>query len=113
MQHPYSDWPLTTFTSFSSNCSSTMHTCCCSPALLMLPCLCAVLLPPFPAGEVLAPLVSVLPLEVRPALEGFISRCLTVFGDLDATLLEMNPFTLEPASGQVGGVTRPSRGEES
>lgn len=71
---------------------------------------CAATLPPFPTGEVLAPLVSVLPLEVRPALEGFISRCLTVFGDLDATLLEMNPFTLEPASGQVGGRTRPSRG---
>ncbi|KAF8066386.1 ACLA-2 [Scenedesmus sp. PABB004] len=48
-------------------------------------------------GDVLAPLVSGLPLELRPGLEAFLANCLAVFDDLDATLLEMNPFTLDGA----------------
>lgn len=48
-------------------------------------------------GEVLAPLVSGLPLELRPSIEAFLANCLAVFDDLDATLLEMNPFTLDPS----------------
>jgi hypothetical protein len=52
------------------------------------------------SGEVLAPLVSSLPLELRPKMEAFLSNCLAVFDYLDCTLLEMNPFTLDPASGQ-------------
>lgn len=47
-------------------------------------------------GEVLAPLVSGLPLELRPSIEAFLANCLAVFDDLDASLLEMNPFTLDP-----------------
>jgi succinyl-CoA synthetase beta subunit len=46
-------------------------------------------------GEVLAPLVSSLPLEIRPTIEAFLANCLAVFDDLDATLLEMNPFTFD------------------
>jgi ATP citrate (pro-S)-lyase len=45
----------------------------------------------------LAPLVSGLPLELRPSIEAFLANCLAVFDDLDATLLEMNPFTLDPS----------------
>eukprot|EP00879_Flechtneria_rotunda_P001974 GHRR01002149.1.p1 GENE.GHRR01002149.1~~GHRR01002149.1.p1 ORF type:complete len:429 (+),score=132.82 GHRR01002149.1:134-1420(+) len=48
-------------------------------------------------GEVLAPLVSPLPLELRPTVEAFLANCLAVFDDLDATLLEMNPFTFDAA----------------
>jgi succinyl-CoA synthetase beta subunit len=44
---------------------------------------------------VLAPLVSALPLELRPTIEAFLANCLAVFDDLDATLLEMNPFTFD------------------
>ena len=33
-------------------------------------------------------------------MEAFLSNCLSVFDHLDCTLLEMNPFTLDPASGQ-------------
>jgi len=51
-------------------------------------------------SDVLAPLVSSLPLELRPKMEAFLSNCLSVFDNLDCTLLEMNPFTLDPASGQ-------------
>jgi hypothetical protein len=47
------------------------------------------------AGDVLAPLVSSLPLELRPTIEAFLANCLAVFDDLDATLLEMNPFTFD------------------
>jgi ATP citrate (pro-S)-lyase len=47
------------------------------------------------AGDVLAPLVSALPLELRPTIEAFLANCLAVFDDLDATLLEMNPFTFD------------------
>eukprot|EP00877_Chromochloris_zofingiensis_P003903 jgi/Chrzof1/13513/Cz08g00180.t1 len=50
-------------------------------------------------GEVLAPLVSSLPLELRPKMEQFLSKCFEVFDDLDCSLLEMNPFTLD-SSGQ-------------
>eukprot|EP00775_Hariotina_reticulata_P011454 gene11454-11600_t len=46
-------------------------------------------------GDVLAPLVSALPLEIRPTIEAFLANCLAVFDDLDATLLEMNPFTFD------------------
>lgn len=48
-----------------------------------------------PVGDVLAPLVSSLPLELRPTIEAFLANCLAVFDDLDATLLEMNPFTFD------------------
>ena len=44
----------------------------------------------------MAPLVSGLPLELRPSIEAFLANCLAVFDDLDASLLEMNPFTLDP-----------------
>lgn len=47
------------------------------------------------SGEVLAPLVSGLPLELRPTIEAFLANCLAVFDDQDATLLEMNPFTFD------------------
>ncbi|GLC46456.1 ATP-citrate synthase alpha chain protein 2 [Pleodorina starrii] len=46
-----------------------------------------------------APLMGGLPLEVKPALERFILAAFAVFDDLDCTLLEMNPWTLD-ASGQ-------------
>ncbi|KAG2495979.1 hypothetical protein HYH03_005908 [Edaphochlamys debaryana] len=50
-------------------------------------------------SEQVAPLISGLPLEVKPALERFITAAFAVFHDLDMTLLEMNPWTLD-ASGQ-------------
>lgn len=49
--------------------------------------------------EAVAPLISGLPLELRPALERFLLTAWRVFDDLDMTLLEMNPWTLD-ASGQ-------------
>lgn len=48
----------------------------------------------------LAPLLAELPLEARPALEKFIAAAYAVYDDLDASLLEMNPFTFEPSTGQ-------------
>lgn len=39
--------------------------------------------------------MSSLPLELRPTIEAFLANCLAVFDDLDATLLEMNPFTFD------------------
>lgn len=48
------------------------------------------------SGGTVAPLISTMPLEVRPQLEDFIISIFKVFLDLDATLLEMNPFTLIP-----------------
>ncbi|KXZ46185.1 hypothetical protein GPECTOR_46g254 [Gonium pectorale] len=48
------------------------------------------------AGRV-APLIAGLPLEQRPALERFILAAFSVFHDLDCTLLEMNPWTLDAA----------------
>ncbi|MEW5317463.1 MAG: hypothetical protein WDW38_008755 [Sanguina aurantia] len=45
----------------------------------------------------IAPLITSLPLESRPALEAFISAVFTLFLDLDCTLLEMNPFTFDSA----------------
>lgn len=56
-------------------------------------------LPPKNKGEALAPLVATLPLELRPRLEAFIRDAFAVFEDLDCTMLEMNPFTLDPATG--------------
>ncbi|KAI8469098.1 MAG: ATP-citrate lyase subunit A [Monoraphidium minutum] len=58
-----------------------------------------------PAGtaatsDVLAPLVAPLPLEMRAKMEAFIRNCFEVFEDLDCSMLEMNPFTLDPKSGQ-------------
>lgn len=45
-------------------------------------------------GETVAPLISAVPLEIRPILEQFIVACYSFFNDLDASLLEMNPFTI-------------------
>lgn len=42
--------------------------------------------------EAVAPLISGLPLELRPALERFLLTAWRVFDDLDMTLLEMNPW---------------------
>ncbi|KAG2430958.1 hypothetical protein HXX76_009925 [Chlamydomonas incerta] len=47
----------------------------------------------------LAPLITGLPLELRPTLERFIASAFAVFHDLDCSLLEMNPWTLD-SSGQ-------------
>ncbi|KAK9817084.1 hypothetical protein WJX72_009285 [[Myrmecia] bisecta] len=47
------------------------------------------------SSDKLAPLLSGLPLELRPKMEHFIKSCLQVFSDLDFTLMEMNPFTLD------------------
>ncbi|EIE24609.1 ATP-citrate lyase subunit A [Coccomyxa subellipsoidea C-169] len=46
-------------------------------------------------NDSLAPLLSSLPLELRPDMETFIQACYEVFLDLDFTLMEMNPFTLD------------------
>lgn len=54
-----------------------------------------------PTSAALAPLVATLPLELRPRLEAFVRDCVGVFEDLDCTMLEMNPFTLDPASGEL------------
>lgn len=45
-------------------------------------------------GDIVAPLVSALPVEIRAKVENFIKMCFEFFMDVDATLLEMNPFTL-------------------
>lgn len=50
-----------------------------------------------PTSERLAPLLCTLPVEIRPGMERFISACFEVFIDLDFTLMEMNPFTLDAA----------------
>ncbi len=47
--------------------------------------------------ELLAPLLCAVPLEVRPRLLAFITAVFSFFEDLDCTLLEMNPFTLDAA----------------
>lgn len=52
------------------------------------------------SGKV-APLISTVPQEIRLSLESFILDTFSVFLDLDATMLEMNPFTLLPS--QDGG----------
>lgn len=44
--------------------------------------------------EVCAPLVAILPLEVKSVIEEFIKDIFALFLDLDFTFLEMNPFTL-------------------
>ncbi|KAK9800315.1 hypothetical protein WJX73_000787 [Symbiochloris irregularis] len=46
-------------------------------------------------GSTLAPLIAGLPLELRKQMEAFIIGCFQVFEDLDFTLMEMNPFTLD------------------
>lgn len=51
-----------------------------------------------PTPDRLAPILSTLPMEVRPGIERFIAAAFEVFEDLDFTLMEMNPFTLD-ASG--------------
>ncbi|KAI3438739.1 hypothetical protein D9Q98_001158 [Chlorella vulgaris] len=50
-----------------------------------------------PDSARLAPLLSTLPLELRPDMEQFIAATFAVYLDLDWTLLEMNPFTLDPS----------------
>lgn len=50
-------------------------------------------------GERVAPLIASLPLEQKPAIEAFIIGVYKTYIDLDASLLEMNPFTLD-ATGQ-------------
>ncbi|CAL0311890.1 unnamed protein product [Lupinus luteus] len=45
-------------------------------------------------SEVIAPLVSTLPLEIKGEIEEFLSVIFNLFQDLDFTFLEMNPFTL-------------------
>eukprot|EP00798_Chlamydomonas_sp_ICE-L_P031217 gene31217-6366_t len=51
-------------------------------------------------GEVVAPLIASFPLELKPLLEQFICNVFKVFVDIDATMLEMNPFTIDPRSGR-------------
>ncbi|GIL78202.1 hypothetical protein Vretimale_7587 [Volvox reticuliferus] len=48
-------------------------------------------------SELVAPLIAGLPLELKPSLERFILAAFAVFDDLDCTLLEMNPWTLDAA----------------
>jgi ATP citrate (pro-S)-lyase len=50
-----------------------------------------------PDAARLAPLLSTLQLEIRPGIEKFIQATFAVFEDLDFTLIEMNPFTLDSA----------------
>lgn len=55
-----------------------------------------------PVGESLtsaklAPLLSTLPTELRPEIEVFVQGAFDVYLDLDFTLLEMNPFTVDAA----------------
>ncbi|KAK7401567.1 hypothetical protein VNO78_13152 [Psophocarpus tetragonolobus] len=45
-------------------------------------------------SENIAPLVAILPLEIRREIEDFLKVIFTLFQDLDFTFLEMNPFTL-------------------
>lgn len=47
----------------------------------------------------LAPLVAALAPERRESVGRFVKQCLSVFDDLDCTMLEMNPFTLDPTTG--------------
>lgn len=50
--------------------------------------------------ELVAPLISSFPLEQKPLLEDFIISVFKVFLDVDASMLEMNPFTIDPRSGR-------------
>lgn len=43
----------------------------------------------------LAPLLSTLPMEIKGNMETFLKAAFQVFLDLDFTLMEMNPFTLD------------------
>ncbi|KAL4438043.1 hypothetical protein ABPG77_004264 [Micractinium sp. CCAP 211/92] len=49
------------------------------------------------SSERLAPLLSTLPPELRGGMERFIAAAYAVYLDLDFTLMEMNPFTLDAA----------------
>ena len=48
-----------------------------------------------PTPERLAPLLAALPAELRPGMERFVGAVFQVFEDLDFSLIEMNPFTLD------------------
>lgn len=48
-----------------------------------------------PTSDRLAPLISTLPIELRDNMEKFIQGVYDVYIDLDFTLIEMNPFTLD------------------
>jgi ATP citrate (pro-S)-lyase len=52
-----------------------------------------------PAEGAFAPLVAGLAPERREAVEKFVRQCVAVYDDLDCTMLEMNPFTLDPKTG--------------
>ena len=52
------------------------------------------------SADALAPLLAGLPTDARPAMAAFIAGCVAVFEDLDFTLMEMNPFTFDPATGK-------------
>jgi ATP citrate (pro-S)-lyase len=52
-----------------------------------------------PPEGAFAPLVAGLAPERRDAVERFVRQCVAVFDDLDCTMLEMNPFTLDPKTG--------------
>lgn len=49
-----------------------------------------------PTTDRLVPLLATLPIELRPSMEQFIQGAFAVYLDLDFTLMEMNPFTLDP-----------------
>jgi len=50
-----------------------------------------------PDAASLSPLLGGLPLELKDKMVHFIGGCFQVFEDLDFTLMEMNPFTLDHA----------------
>lgn len=50
------------------------------------------------SADALAPLLSGLSTDARPAMAAFLAGCVAVFEDLDFTLMEMNPFTFDPAT---------------
>lgn len=52
------------------------------------------------SADALAPLLAGLPTDARPAMAAFVAGCVAVFEDLDFTLMEMNPFTFDPATGK-------------
>lgn len=52
------------------------------------------------SADALAPLLSTLALELRQDMEAFIAAAFAVYLDLDFTLMEMNPFTLDPTTGR-------------
>lgn len=50
--------------------------------------------------ERLAPLLATLPVETRDNVAAFIGAAFDVYEAIDMTLLEMNPFTIDPRSGK-------------